>query len=221
EIPDDTVTAQPGTWFDDAAELPDGNEEGVSADIVPGETHSYKVPVEYGQRLAAAIATEGTDVKSGQGISVDQLNVKVYNEARQPVMNSEGIPLNSEASTTFGHAAPLNYRNIEDGAVATKNLYQDGAQYISVNYKRLSGSDIEEVGDGEQHTARYSLAAVAEGKPQPGPNFTEASADSSAQATDSQVPSDSSNQAAGAQDAASSEGMGATTWALIALAVLV
>src|SRR5699024_6423537 len=157
----------------------------------------------------------------GRGISVDRLDIKVYNEARQPAMNSEGITLETESSTTFGHAAPLNYRNIEDGTVPTRMLFQDGSQYISVNYKRLSGSDNEEVGDGEQHTARYSLAAVAEGKPQPGPNFTEASADSSAQATDSQVPSDSSNQAAGAQDAASSEGMGATTWALIALAVLV
>lgn len=221
EIPDDTVTAQPGTWFDDAAELPDGNEQGVSADIVPGEAHFYTVPVEYGQRLAAAIAAEGTDVKSGQGISVDQLNVKVYNEARQPVTNSEGITLETESSTTFGHAAPLNYRNIEDGTVPTRMLFQDGSQYICVNYNRLSNSDNEEVGDGEQHTARYSLAAVAEGEPQPGPTFREKSSNSP-DAAGAKEPSDSSDPATESVDAAaSSEGMGATTWALIALAVLV
>ena len=221
EIPDDTVTAQPGTWFDDAAELPDGNEQGVSADIVPGETHFYKVPVEYGQRLAAAIATEGTDVEGGRGISVDRLDIKVYNEARQPAMNSEGITLETESSTTFGHAAPLNYRNIEDGTVPTRMLFQDGSQYISVNYNRLSNSDNEEVGDGEQHTARYSLAAVAEGEPQPGPTFREKSSDSP-DAAGAKEPSDSSDPATESVDAAaSSEGMGVTTWALIALAVLV
>ena len=222
-IPEDTETAAPGTWFDDAAELPDGNEQGVSADIVPGETHFYKVPVEYGQRLAAAIQNDGTDVERGQGISVDQLVVNVYNEARQPVLPSENVQLNNDEPKVFGHAAPLNYRNLEEGASGTDRLYQDGDQYIAVNYQRLSNSGNEEVGDGEQHTARYSLAALVDGEAQPGPTFSAASADS--EASDSAT-SESDDAAADSledseQGSSASEGIGITAWVLLGLVVLV
>ena len=226
-IPEDTETAAPGTWFDDAAELPDGNEQGVSADIVPGETHFYKVPVEYGQRLAAAIQNDGTDVERGQGISVDQLVVNVYNEARQPVLPSENVQLNNDEPKVFGHAAPLNYRNMEEGDNSTGRLYQDGDQYIAVNYQRMSNSGNEEVGDGEQHTARYSLAALVDGEAQPGPTFTAASADS-----DSEAPAEDSEDVE-ADDAAAdsledseqgssaSEGIGVIAWILFGVAFLV
>ena len=226
-IPEDTETAAPGTWFDDAAELPDGNEQGISADIVPGETHFYKVPVEYGQRLAAAIQNDGTDVERGSGISVDQLVVNVYNEARQPVLPSENVQLNNDEPTVFGHGAPVNYRNLEVGASGTDRLYLDGDQYIAVNYQRLSNSGNEEVGDGEQHTARYSLAALVDGEAQPGPTFTAASADS-----DSEAPAEDSEDVE-ADDAAAdsledseqgssaSEGIGVIAWILFGVAFLV
>lgn len=226
-IPEDTETAAPGTWFDDAAELPDGNEQGISADIVPGETHFYKVPVEYGQRLAAAIRNDGTDVERGSGISVDQLVVNVYNEARQPVLPSENVQLNNDEPKVFGHGAPVNYRNLEEGASGTDRLYLDGDQYIAVNYQRLSNSGNEEVGDGEQHTARYSLAALVDGEAQPGPTFTAASADS-----DSEAPAEDSEDVE-ADDAAAdsledseqgssaSEGIGVIAWILFGVAFLV
>lgn len=223
-IPEETETAAPGTWFDDAAELPDGNEQGVSADIVPGETHFYKVPVEYGQRLAAAIQNNGTDVERGQGVSVDQLVVNVYNEARQPVLASENVQLNNDVPTVFGHASPLNYRNIEEGASGTDRLYQDGDQYIAVNYQRLSNSGNEEVGDGEQHTARYSLAALVNGEAQPGPTFTavSSSADAKAETEESDPTSAEAAETTEAADSAdeAAGGFGTTTWALIVLAVL-
>lgn len=226
-IPEDTETAAPGTWFDDAAELPDGNEQGVSADIVPGETHFYKVPVEYGQRLAAAIRNDGTDVERGSGISVDQLVVNVYNEARQTVLPSGNVQLNNDEPTVFGQGAPVNYRNLEEGASGTDRLYLDGDQYIAVNYQRLSNSGNEEVGDGEQHTARYSLAALVDGEAQPGPTFTAASADS-----DSEAPAEDSEDVE-ADDAAAdsledseqgssaSEGIGVIAWILFGVAFLV
>lgn len=226
-IPEDTETAAPGTWFDDAAELPDGNEQGVSADIVPGETHFYKVPVEYGQRLAAAIRNDGTDVERGSGISVDQLVVNVYNEARQTVLPSGNVQLNNDEPTVFGQGAPVNYRNLEEGASGTDRLYLDGDQYIAVNYQRLSNSGNEEVGDGEQHTARYSLAALVDGEAQPGPTFTAASADS-----DSEAPAEDSEDVE-ADDAAAdsledseqgssaSEGIGVISWILFGVAFLV
>lgn len=227
-IPEDTETAAPGTWFDDAAELPDGNEQGISADIVPGETHFYKVPVEYGQRLAAAIQNDGTDVERGSGISVDQLVVNVYNEARQPVLSSENVQLNNDDPKVFGHAAPLNYRNMEEGDSSTGRLYQDGDQYIAVNYQRMSNSGNEEVGDGEQHTAHYSLAALVDGEAQPGPTFTAASADSEAadSATSESDDVEADDAAADSledseQVSSASEGIGITAWVLLGLVMLV
>ncbi|MGO2863870.1 vWA domain-containing protein [Corynebacterium casei] len=227
-IPENTETAAPGTWFDDAAELPDGNEQGVSADIVPGETHFYKVPVEYGQRLAAAIQNDGTDVERGSGISVDQLVVNVYNEARQPVLPSENVQLNNDDPKVFGHAAPLNYRNMEEGDSSTGRLYQDGDQYIAVNYQRMSNSGNEEVGDGEQHTAHYSLAALVDGEAQPGPTFTAASADSEAadSATSESDDVEADDAAADSledseQGSSASEGIGVIAWVLLGLVMLV
>lgn len=237
-IPQDTETATPGTWFDDAVELPggtdgadgtEGAEQGIGTDIVPGETHFYKVPVEYGQRLAAAIQSEGTDVERGGGVSVDQLVVDVYNEARQPVIGSENVQMNSDEPTIFGHAAPVNYRNVEEGSGATERLYQDGEQYIAVNYQRLSNSGNEEVGDEEQHTARYSLAAVVEGEAQSGPTFTAASAETEVEAQDSEEPSaDTAEDSAGDSSAENSEegnnasdGIGLIAWIGFGIAFLV
>ena len=226
-IPQDTETATPGTWFDDAADVPDSSEQGVSADIVPGETHFYKVPVEFGQRLAAVIQNDGTDVERGQGVSVDKLVVNVYNEARQPVIASEDVQLNNEDPTVFGHAAPLNYRNIEEGASGTDRLYQNGNQYIAVNYQRVSNSGNQEVGDGDQHTARYSLAALVEGEPQPGPTFTAASAETEALAEDSAPDAagedDSEEATSEASDSGSSAsgGFDTMTLGLIGVAFLV
>ncbi|WP_168168062.1 hypothetical protein [Corynebacterium sp. HMSC061H03] len=38
----------PGSWFDDATKLTADNISSVTADIVPGETHVYKIKSEYG-----------------------------------------------------------------------------------------------------------------------------------------------------------------------------
>src|SRR5699024_2070244 len=153
----------------DAAELPTAEDASVETDIVPGETYFYKVPVEYGQRLAAAIKSGGTDVERAPGGSVDQLEGNIYNQARQPVARQELVTVSGDKPKTIGHKAPMNYRVIDGGTSATERLWQDGEQYIAVKYMRIAGGGNEEVGDAEQHTARYTLAALVDGEPQPGP----------------------------------------------------
>ncbi|AQS72896.1 vWA domain-containing protein [Corynebacterium ammoniagenes] len=212
ELPDNAEDASPGTWFEDAAELPTAEDAAVATDIVPGETHFYKVPVEYGQRLAAAIKSGGTDVERAPGVSVDQLEVNIYNQARQPVASPESVTLTSDEPKTIGHKAPLNYRVIDGGTSATERLWQDGEQYIAVKYMRIAGGGNEEVGDAEQHTARYTLAALVDGEPQPGPTFEAAAQPgTSDDAADADTAKDSEETETAAEN--SDEGFGVLGWA--------
>ena len=220
-MPSETTEVSPGVWFDDAAEISSDASEAVETDIVPGETHFYKVPAEYGQRLAATLSPDGTDVEGGAGVSVDRLELKLYNEARQPTANSESASMSNDSTATVGHAAPLNYRHPEEGNAFTSRLWQDGDQYIAVSYRRLGGGENEEVGDGEQHTARYSLAALVDGEVQPGPTFTAVSEETSAPSEDESEAGDSTEDDSQAAADESNGGFGAMGWALGGVGVLV
>ncbi|MFH0411037.1 VWA domain-containing protein [Corynebacterium sp. L4756] len=220
-LPAKTSDTNPGTWFDDAAEIPADGVEAVETDIVPGETHFYKVPAEYGQRLAATLRPDGTDVERAAGVSADQLEIKLFNAARQPTANAETASPSNDSVATIGHAAPLNYRNIDDGTSTTNRLWLDGEQYISVNYRRIGGGENGEVGDGEQHTARYSLAALIDGEPQPGPTFSAASEETSAPAEGEAGAADSSEDEPQAAAEESDSGFGAMGWTLGGVGVLV
>lgn len=48
---EDVEKVEPGTWFHNATELKADSKSTVKADIVPGETHVYKINAEYGQKL--------------------------------------------------------------------------------------------------------------------------------------------------------------------------
>jgi len=68
----------PGKWFTDATEL--SPKKPVQAQIVPGETHFYRAPVEHGQQLAGklSLVEEAKDFKESK--AGDSLILTAYNE---------------------------------------------------------------------------------------------------------------------------------------------
>lgn len=116
---DQAKKVTPGSWFDDATELTADNISSVTADIVPGETHVYKIKSEYGQQLRGAVKL--IDAPEADKLAqISGLDIKTLNSARQLAGSEENRPVNEHQigeETAFGNSARINYRNRigEDG----------------------------------------------------------------------------------------------------------
>ena len=101
----------PGAWFDDATELNPDAKKAVSADIVPGEAHVYKIKTDYGQQLRGGIKVTSEPPKDHYA-EIKQLDINVLNSARQKAANAESIHVQEGESKAFGSPARVNYRNM-------------------------------------------------------------------------------------------------------------
>ena len=167
----------PGTWFTDATELDPG--ETVRAEIVPGETHFFRIPVEHGQRLTGAVipvaeADDFADLGPGEN-----LLLTAYNEARGKVpLSQSNVRIVADRRTDFGYEAPILFTNRYGGTGGTgsdsrdaKYIWQDGDQVLTVRYDRLfSQDDIDAT--TQLPVLTYTLVADAVGEPVPAPTFT-------------------------------------------------
>ena len=166
----------PGVWFDDAAELTPG--ETVAAEIVPGETQFFRLPLEYGQQLGAVIepvaeSNDFADVRVGE-----QLAYTAYNEARAevPLTRSNSF-IGVQRPEATGYAAPVLFSNRYGGAdgegspeATVEKLWLDGDQYFAVTFeKTFSQEEID--AQTQLPTLTYHLVADAVGDPVPGPSF--------------------------------------------------
>ena len=177
----------PGAWFTDAAELTPG--ETVRVDIVPGETHFYRLPVEHGQRLIGAITpVEESDDFSDMGPG-ENLRLVAYNEVRTIVpMNTGSARILADRTTEFGYEAPILFANRYGGADeagsperAVRGIWRDGEQYLTVRYDRLfSREDID--AQSQLPTLTYTLVADIDGEPVPAPTFTDVDSGSESEA---------------------------------------
>ncbi len=179
----DTVTASgdpteitPGTWFTDAAELTP--QQPVRAQIVPGETHFYRMPVEHGQQLAGNIAmVEEADDFDNNGPG-DALIVTAYNKARAQIdVEGSHATIQKDSKIDFSYPAPILFSNRyggshNDGAggLGIEKVWQGGEQYIAVNYEKLlTDQEIDE--NTQLPVLTYDLVADAVGDPVPEPTF--------------------------------------------------
>ena len=179
----DTVTASgdpteitPGTWFTDAAELTP--QQPVRAQIVPGETHFYRIPAEHGQQVAGSVSmVEEADDFENNGAG-DALIINAYNEARAQIdVEGSHTTIQKDSKNDFSYPAPILFANRYgglrgDGAgtPGIENVWQGGEQYIAVNYEKfLTDQEIDET--TQLPVLTYDLVADVLGDPVPEPTF--------------------------------------------------
>ena len=180
---EDVEKVEPGTWFHNATELKADGKSTVKADIVPGETHVYKINAEYGQKLRGGMKLVAAPDKELARIS--ELQVQTLNSVRQAASLQESKAVNSATegqSVAFGHAARLNYRNMvgdgeeQPGDVAARKSWLDGDQYIVVFFNNSwGGGEHRDLSEEKNEAATYELTTELTGEKIPGPKFSEAS----------------------------------------------
>lgn len=177
---DQAKKVTPGSWFDDATELTADNISSVTADIVPGETHVYKIKSEYGQQLRGAVKLIDAP-ELDKLAQISGLDIKTLNSARQLAGSEENRPVNEHQvgeETTFGNSARINYRNRigEDGEKSgdyeAERAGLDGDQYIVVFFNNNWGAGKSHDVAGVQNVpVTYQLTTELVGEKIPGPAF--------------------------------------------------
>lgn len=125
-----------GAGFDTAAFVG----EGVwRADLAPGGTLFYKVPVDWGQQLSAT--AELGRAKGGGGYAVSALDLSLYNPARGQVQNTSVGYDGTQQATSLAPVPPVGYANRFAGTEQVNTVRFAGAYYLVVHLA-------EEVADG-------------------------------------------------------------------------
>lgn len=217
----------PGVWFDDAAELTPG--ETVAAEIVPGETQFFRLPLEYGQQLGAVIepvaeSNDFADVRVGE-----QLVYTAYNEARAEVsLTRSNSFIGVQRPEATGYAAPVLFSNRYGGAdgegspeATVEKLWLDGDQYFAVTFeKTFSQEEID--AQTQLPTLTYHLVADAVGDSVPGPSFAAVEAAAPTPASTSEEPEPSTDVEPETTAEESEESGGSTAvWLAVGAVVLV
>ncbi|MGY0060006.1 hypothetical protein ACWY4P_26260 [Streptomyces sp. LZ34] len=120
---------QGGTGFNDARPL----STGVWADqIRPGETHFYRVPVDWGQRLDAT--AELSAAKTGETAGVnDALGLRVFNPARGLTKKSSFVAYEGQEVSAKADTAPVAYGNRTARAeYSVRTMSFSGWYYLAV-----------------------------------------------------------------------------------------
>ena len=204
--------ATPGSWFTDATELEPG--QPVRADIVPGETHFFRIPVAHGQRLTGRAATLEESNRFEDNGPGDRLMLHAYNTARAEVpLNHNQVGATQPTAVDFGYEAPILFTNRYggtdgegSGSLKTENVWLDGDQFLTVQYGKLFSKEQIDA-QTQLPTLTYELVADAVGDLVNGPTFTdvapgtEASTPASASAEPESEPvADTDPEAAAAED---------------------
>ncbi|WP_256252068.1 hypothetical protein [Streptomyces sp. yr375] len=158
-----------------------GVEEGVWSDaIVPGQTLFYKVPVDWGRQVSAAVDLAGADTDSGSpgssGVSgsseyvVDALDLALYNPVRAEVKDASVGYGGTQKSASLPPVPPVRYVNRYAPTDPMNSLRFAGSYYLVVH---LAAQVAERFGEGPYGlTLRVRLGGSA----QAGPGYAEQSA---------------------------------------------
>lgn len=210
----------PGAWFDDATELNPDAKETVSADIVPGGAHVYKIKTDYGQQLRGGIKVTSEPPKDHYA-EIKQLDINVLNSARQKAAIAESVHVREGESKAFGNPVRVNYRNmVGDGKeqpsdVESQKAWLDGEQYIVIFLnKSLKAGANHDISKEKNATATYELTTELVGERIPGPSFEKVSNDTEIEE------SEKAEEPKETEQAAAEEGS-SINWFLIGAGVLV
>ncbi|MGW1268064.1 hypothetical protein, partial [Streptomyces sp. NPDC002491] len=143
--------------------------QGVWSDeIVPGQTLFYKVPVDWGRQVFAAVDLGSADRDSGY--VVDALDMTLYNPVRAEVKDTAVGYGGAQKSTALPPLPPVGYANRYASATSTKSLRFAGAYYLVVHLAAQVG---DRFGDGPYG---LTLRIRVDGRTQGGPGYAARSA---------------------------------------------
>ena len=210
----------PGAWFDDATELNPDAKETVSADLVPGEAHVYKIKTDYGQQLRGGIKVTSEPPRDHYA-EIKQLDINVLNSAHQKAAIAESVHVREGESKAFGNPVRVNYRNmVGDGKeqpsdVESQKAWLDGEQYIVIFLnKSLKAGANRDISKEKNATATYELTTELVGEKIPGPSFEKVSNDTEIEESEKAEEPKETEQAAAEEDSS-------INWFLIGAGVLV
>lgn len=185
-----------GTSFFDATELGKGE---WAAEIEPGASLFYRVPVDWGQQLFAAAdlgsaVGSGSGSGSGSGFVSGAFSMALYNPARGLVDTSNSVSYNGKQKTTaLDPLPPVAYENRFGSRTGDKEMRFAGWYYLRVSLNPEVG---EEFG---VRPYGLTLRVGVEGDPKSGPAYAgpagdfSVSPDDRQSATDGQTGTDAAN----------------------------
>ncbi|WP_293780994.1 VWA domain-containing protein [uncultured Aeromicrobium sp.] len=198
----------------------------VTAEIVAGETHWFRVPVHDGQRLRATIQLTDNQAPQADSGRVDEMGRRLGIAAFSPAMmplelvqdgerSPSGLEIPNDGTVPQTPAAvasaPVRWANLEAPG-DLQSAYLAGEQLVAVRYDALFAHADATT---EQFPVTYTFTADAFGDPEQGPSLN----GPTAQAPDSDDEQVDDEQAAAApqEDA---DGLPAWAWALMATALV-
>jgi hypothetical protein len=148
-----------GGGFETAAAVGQG---AWRADIAPGGTLFYKVPVDWGQQLSA---TAELGSANGGGYGVSALHLSLYNPARGHVQDSSVGYDGAQKATSLAPVPPVQHANRHAATEQVNTVRFAGSYYLVVHLA-------EEVADGfGEGPFALTLRVRVRGAAQPGPDY--------------------------------------------------
>lgn len=133
------------------------------ADISPGQTLFYKVPLDWGRQLSAT-AELGT-AGGGQGYAVDALGLALYNPVRAHVEDTSVGYDGQQQSLSLAPVPPVEYANRYAAGDQLSGMRFAGSYYLVLH---LSKGVADEFGDGP---FGLTLRVRLQGTAQDGPGY--------------------------------------------------
>ncbi|WP_407559866.1 hypothetical protein [Streptomyces sp. 184] len=151
-----------GTGFNDAV----GIDHGVWTDrIKPGDTHFYRVPLDWGQQLFLQTEFGTTQVSDDSAYASNGVRVDFYNPARGFIATEDETYYGDDPAALPALGPPVAYENryaVYNGDIG--NVGFAGWYYIAVTVS-------EEVGEFTDGPVPVELRTTIKGEPQEGPAY--------------------------------------------------
>ncbi|NUP41288.1 MAG: hypothetical protein HOY76_30755 [Streptomyces sp.] len=135
-----------------------------SADITPGQTLFYKVPVGWGQQPSATAELGGTN-GDGHGYGIDALALTLYNPVRADVEDANAGYDGKQKSASLAAVPAVDYSNRYAIPDRVNGMRFAGSYYLVVH---LAATVAQKFGDGP---FRLTLRIGIDGAAQDGPGY--------------------------------------------------
>jgi hypothetical protein len=160
-VPGEAKRSQGGAGFSRAASVGQGV---WRADISPGQTLFYKVPVDWGQQPSAT-AELGSENGDGHGYAVDALALTLYNPVRAEVEDEDVGYAGKQKSASLAPVPAADYANRYAVIDRVNGMRFAGSYYLVVH---LAAGVADKFGDGP---FGLTLRVGVEGSAQDGPGY--------------------------------------------------
>ncbi|MGP9538895.1 vWA domain-containing protein [Brachybacterium sp. AOP43-C2-M15] len=136
-VPTDGEQIQPAFSFASAVPAQDGPMRGT---IIPGEVQFFRIPAAYAQQVRAALALGDFTAPDGMDLT---LQARIFSPLRDSVYTA--VPPSSDTSASgasaaaepgatmqLNQAAPIQFRNREDGGAEARSSFLTGDYYLQL-----------------------------------------------------------------------------------------